>query len=417
MFYKFINSFEICDVKIELVNISLKIPQLSLAKNVALALAQIFLWGGSFFILSVLVEPIMKETNWSHQMVYGVLSLSLLIWGLLSSRIGKIINKSENDFILLYSGVAMALGLTIIGLAHQFWIFILGWIIIGISMAMGLYDALFALLGKKYGKEAGKSIIQITLISGFAPTVSWFFVSFLLNYFDWRTACFIYAFVLLISVFPLHRFAFQTTENKTEEIPEKKAVIETVSADLFRSRIFCLLLVYFTIGSVMMTGIVVHLIDILLSKEMSLAIAAGIAALLGPSQVGVRVLDLILPKKTPEKTAFISAVAIFIGLVLLLISPKIAFLGVIFFGLGNGMRSILKGTLPLAIFGQKGYAVILGKLAGLPLIAQAATPFIGSFVIQQFSASVFLVVLSVLACVNIVFVLLIQKTIKKDRNE
>ncbi|WKW46891.1 MFS transporter [Myroides sp. JBRI-B21084] len=402
-------------MKIELASMSLKVPQLPITKNIALAVAQIVLWGGSFFILSVLADPIMKETGWSHQMVYGVLSLSLLVSGLVSSKIGKTINEREKDYILLYSGVVMALGLTIIGLAQQFWIFILGWIIIGISMAMGLYDALFALLGKRYGREANKSIIQITLISGFAPTVSWFFVSHLLHYVDWRTACFIYTFVLLISVFPLHRFAFQATENVTNKTSEK-VVTESVSTDLFRSKIFRLLLAYFTIGSMLMTGIVVHLIDILLSNEMHLATAVSIAALLGPSQVGVRVLDLVLPKKTAETTAVISAIAIFTGLVLLLISPKIAFLGVIVFGLGNGMRSILKGTLPLAIFGQKGYAVILGKLAGLPLIAQAVTPFIGGFVIQQFNSSVYICLLAVLALVNIILVVLVKKLTKSNNH-
>lgn len=399
-------------------DIVLKNSQLSIAKSSALAVAQIFLWGGSFFILSVLSEPIMKETGWSHQMIYGALSLSLLICGLLSSEIGKRINKSENNFILLYSGVVMALGLIIIGLAQQFWIFILGWIIIGMSMAMGLYDALFASLGKKYGTKANKSIIQITLISGFAPTISWFFVSFLLNYFEWRTACFIYAFVLLISVFPLHRFGFQASENITE-INKRNArtITKNVSNDLFHSPMFRLLLAYFTIGAVLMTGIAVHLIDILLSNEMPLATAVSIAALLGPSQVGVRVLDLVFTQKTPEKTASISAVAIFVGLILLQISPKIVFLGVVVFGLGNGMRSILKGTLPLAIFGQEDYAHILGKLAGLPLIAQAITPFIGGFVIQQFSASIFLGVLTVLACINIILVFAIKRTINNENEK
>lgn len=397
-------------------NIALKISKSSIAKNTALAIAQIFLWGGSFFILSVLAKPIMKETGWSHQMVYGILSLSLLVCGLVSSRIGKIINKSKNDFVLLYSGVVMALGLVFIGLSKHFFVFALGWVVIGISMAMGLYDALFALLGQRYGMEANKSITQITLISGFAPTVSWFLVSFLLNHFDWRNACFIYAFVLLISVYPLHRFAFRKTEHTTHVVTDKatkKIMIENVPTDVFRTKIFRLLLAYFTIGSILMTGISVHLIDILLSKEMSLTTAVGIASLLGPSQVGVRVLDLIRPKKAPVKTALISTLAILAGLILLLISPKIAVAGVIVFGLGNGMRSILKGTLPLVVFGQKDYAIILGKLAGLPLIAQAITPFIGSFTLQQFNSPVYLCVLSILACINIVLVLAIRTSAKQ----
>lgn len=386
----------------------LRNQQLSLTKNIALAVAQIFLWGGSYFLLSVLAAPIMKETGWTHQMVYGVLSLSLLVAGLASSSVGKITNTSKNNYILLYSGCTMALGLTLIGLAQPYWLFAVGWLIVGIGMAMGLYDALFALLGKEYGKEANRSIIQITLISGFASTICWFFISFLLNYFDWRTICFLYAFVLLISIFPLHRFAFPSSHYEDETIAKELSVAE-VPVGIFKSNIFRLLLAYFTIGAVLMTGVIIQLIDILMSKEMSLTTAVSIAALLGPSQVGARIIDMIAPKKTALKTALIASVFILLGLVLLLLTPKIAFVGVIFFGLGNGMRSILKGTLPLSIFGQKGYAVILGKLAGLPLVTQAATPFIGALIIQQFGTSVFVIILAALALVNIILVLVLQK--------
>lgn len=397
-------------MKTNLKFISVKLSQSSIAKNSALAVAQILLWGASFFILSVLAGPIMIEMKWSHAMVYGVLSISLLVSGLVSSKIGNLINKNEKDYILSYSGFVMALGLTVIGLAHNFIIFVLGWLIIGIAMGMGLYDALFALLGKKYGSNASKSIIQITLISGFAPTISWFVISYFLGFVDWRTICFVYALLLVLLVFPLHYFALKTANVVTTKYKEDIKI--DVKTNYFNNKIFRLLLVYFTIGSILMTGIVVHLIDILLSKQIPLATAVGLAALLGPSQVGVRVIDLILPKKSPEKTAIISAVAILLGLIVLLISFKIAFLGVIIFGLGNGMRSILKGTLPLTFFEQKEYALVMGKLAGLPLIAQAATPFIGGFILQQFGSTAFLIGLGVLAFVNIMLVFILNKLSK-----
>jgi hypothetical protein len=339
------------------------------------------------------------------------LSLALLISGLLSPKIAKIINA--NNFVLLYSGIAMGIGLIVLGLAQQYWTFLIGWVIIGVSMGMGLYDSLYATLGKKYGKEASKSIIQITLISGFAPTISWSFVSLLLHNFGWRNACFIYAIVLLIAIFPIHQFAFGLEENNDMEVLQTKNK-KTVSSEIFRSTLFYLLLSNFTTGAILMTGIGVYLIDILINKQIETSKAIGIAALLGPSQVGVRFLDLILPKKTPVKTAAISAIVILLGFLLLLFDPKFAFLGVIIFGLGNGMRTILRGTLPLSIFGQENYVFIIGKLARLPLIAQAATPFVGGFLIQQFGVLVFLYTLCALAFINISLILTIQKIISKQ---
>lgn len=389
---------------------NIKLSQSTIVKNCALALAQILLWGGSFFILSVLAGPIMKEMKWSHPMVYGVLSASLLISGLVSSTIGKIINKYDKDYIVSYSGFVMAFGLAIIGFSQQFWVFVIGWLIIGLAMGMGLYDALFALLGKKYGTGASKSIIQITLISGFASTISWFVISYFLKIVEWRTICFVYSSLLLILIYPLHKFALNTPNKLSSNT--KDILNINVKNDFYRNKTFCLLLIYFTIGSIIMTGIMIHIIDILMSKQIALATAVGFAALLGPSQVGVRIIDLFLPKKAPEKTAIISAVAILLGLIVLLISTKIVFLGVIIFGFGNGMRSILKGTLPLSLFKQDEYAIVMGKLAGFPLIAQAATPFIGGFIMQQFGVTTFLFGLGILAFINMLLVFILNKNSK-----
>ena len=309
----------------------------------------------------------------------------------------------------------MGIGLILIGLSQHFFVFVLGWFIIGIAMGMGLYDALFATLGKKYGKDASKSIVQITLISGFAPTVSWSLVSLLLSNFGWRNVCFIFATILIIAIYPIHRFAFDAVTEKEETLPS--SFRETISREVFHSKVFYLLIINFTIGSVLMTGISIHLIDILLNNNMSMVNAVTIAALLGPSQVGVRIFDLILPEKTPVKTAVISSIAILLGLTIFFLDPKMAFLGVILFGLGNGMRSILRGTLPLWIYGPESYATIMGKLARLPLIAQAITPLIGGFIIHRFGTVAFLNVLCLLAMLNIIFIVVLQNTHKKSETD
>ncbi len=396
-------------------NTVLNTPQMTTSKNMALAVAQILLWGGSFFILSVLANPIKLETGWSQQGVYSALSLSLLVCGLVSAKVGRIINQSSRGSVLMFSGMVMAAGLIIMGFAHQFWIFIVAWLIIGIAMAMGLYDALFAFLGKKQGQGANKSIVQITLISGFAPTITWFLLSYALDYFDWRTLCFIYAMVLIIFIFPLHRYAFRIGEDNAVHGVDNSVNCVT-SVAVYDTKLFRLILVYFTLGAFLMTGITVHLIDILLVGQMDLRTAVSIAALLGPSQVGVRILDFVLPRSTPVKKALISAIAIFLGLFLLLVYSESAVVGVVVFGLGNGLRSILKGTLPLFVFGQKYYAVLMGKLAGLPMLIQAATPFLGGFILHRYSVSIFVSLLVVVALLNVFLVLTIQKSLRYRSN-
>jgi len=389
-----------------------EIAKPSYTNNAALGIAQILLWGGSYFILSVLSKPIMQETGWSYQMVYSALSLALLISGLVLPRIGRIIDAYDKNYILQYAGVIMACGLILMGLSRHFVLYLISWTIIGIAMGMGLYDALFASLGKKYGPGTGKVIVQVTLIASLAPSISWYLLSVMLDTYSWRTVCFIYAAMLLLTIFPLYNFVFRqpgTTRNKRTVSPETL----TTSGEL-KGKLYYLLLVHFTIGAVVTTGIIVHLIDILSDKSMSMTAVIGTVAFLGPSQAGVRVLELLISRKSSLFSAVISGVAIMAGILLLSTAPIVAISGVVILGMGNGMRSILRGTLPLEIFGQEKYALIISKLARMPLIAQALTPFITGWLIQQFSVSVFLYIFCALAFINIILCCSIIKQTKKN---
>ncbi|MDI9871158.1 MFS transporter [Flectobacillus roseus] len=388
----------------------------SLPKNFILGFTQILLWGGSFFLLAILAKPIVAETGWSHQLVYGALSLAMLVSGMLASKVGKMIDTIARNYNLLYAGFVMGAGLIIIGLSRHFLLFLLGWCVVGVAMAMGLYDALFATLGKKYGKIARKSIVQVTLISGFTTTVVWPLLSFLLNHYGWRNACFVYAGILIVWVFPVHKFLIPEKVQMIEEENASTTIQQELPTGLENTSVFTILLVNFTIGSILMTGISVHLVEILDDNGLPLTMAISVGAMLGPSQVGIRFLDAILPKKTPLNSALVSSVTIFVGLILFLMHHQISFLAVICFGLGNGMRSILRGTLPLWIFGADSYATIMGRLAGLPMVAQALTPLLSGYMIAHFSVKKFVGLLVVLAFVNIItMVVLRNKILNKSR--
>jgi MFS family permease len=382
-----------------------------------LGIAQILLWGCSYFVLSILADPIMKETNWSPQFIYGCLSISILISGLISPKIGRIINNSQKNYILFLSGIIMSLGLITISLSSGKIVYFVGWVLLGIAMGFGLYDALFASLGKKYGKKASGSIIQITLISGFATTVAWPILSYCSTNYGWRNSLLIFAILLIIFTLPVHffSFAYQQHSKEKNEKKENKIIIQKINIVPDLKLSFYLLLINFSIGSFLMTGLYVYIIEILKDKGIGLKEAIAIGALLGPSQVGVRLLDLLFPKKTPIITALISSFAIFISFVLLLLSYKIAFIGVIIFGLGNGMRSILRGTLPLWIFSPKIYAKIIGNLALLPLVAQAATPFLGGLIIQYLGIKSFVYCLCFLAAFNLIPLFILQKVLRGYR--
>src|SRR6185369_13023245 len=85
-------------------------------------------------------------------------------------------------------------------------VFIAAWLIVGLGMGAGLYDAAFSTLGRLYGREARSAITTLTLFGGFASTVCWPLSAFLLSSVGWRGTCLAYAAIQLCLSLPLYLF-------------------------------------------------------------------------------------------------------------------------------------------------------------------------------------------------------------------
>jgi len=172
----------------------------------ALGIAQILAWGTSFYFPAVFAEPIVRDTGWSLGWVVGGTSIGLLVAGLISPQVGRIIDARGGRPVLLASSLFYAAGLIGVGLAPALPVYLLAWALIGIGMGSGLYDAVFAALGRLYGSTARGPITNLTLFGGFASTVCWPLSAFMIDHVGWRTACFIYAGLHLIVALPLQMF-------------------------------------------------------------------------------------------------------------------------------------------------------------------------------------------------------------------
>lgn len=386
----------------------------SFFKSFMLGIAQIFLWGGSYFLLPILSASIIAEFHWSEKFLSACLSMSLLISGLVAPRVGRLIGKYDKNYILLLSGMVMALGLVLLYATSGPAGFITAWVILGIAMGMGLYDALFASIGKTYGRVSGKLIVQITLVSGFTTTLVWPLLTFLLHHYDWRLTCLIYAGLLLLITLPVHFFTLFKSVAPTVlpavTSPEVKPVRKVVRIN--KDRIYYLLVCNFSLGSVVMTSVYLYLIAFFVTNKISMEQAVFMAAFLGPGQVSVRLLDTVIRQKPPVIKAIFSACLILAGLILLRLLPDYGYIGVFLFGFGNGLRSILRGALPLKYYRKEAYPVAIGSLARLPLIAQALTPLLAGIFIYYSDINAFMVFNILLALLNIVppFILLYWKT-------
>src|SRR5204862_8331653 len=111
-------------------------------------------WGTSFYFPGVLAGPIAADTGWPLSLIVGGVSLGLLVAGLISPRVGRVIGARGGRPVLALSSILFATGLCVIGLAPVLPVYLLGWAIVGTAMGTGLYDAAFAALGRLYGAAA-----------------------------------------------------------------------------------------------------------------------------------------------------------------------------------------------------------------------------------------------------------------------
>jgi hypothetical protein len=180
--------------------------------------------------------------------------------------------------------------------------------------------------------------------------------------------------------------------------------------------VFLLLASGFTLAALLMTVISVHLLTILQARGMALSAAVGLGALVGPSQVGARLLETLFGRtRHPIWSLLVSTLLVAVGLGMLAGGVGVAGAGIVLYGAGSGIRSIARGTVPLALFGRQGYAVLIGRLAMPALLAQAVAPFLGAVLLDRFGTTMTLAVLCAAAVANIFLVLaLLPFALRRD---
>lgn len=371
-----------------------------------LGIAQILAWGSSYYLTAVLADPVAHDTGWPKSWIVGGLSIGLLVSGLVSPRVGRLIHRSGGRPVLSVSAILLAVGLTTLGLAPTLPVFIAGWVVVGFGMGTGLYDQAFSTLGRLYGEQARGAITQVTLFGGFASTVCWPLSALLVDHLGWRGACLSYAAIHVLVILPLYLLGLPREGPLSRGATAKPDAVGSGRVRSDQRVAFALLAAGFTLASIIMTVIAVHLLALLQARGLPLAVAVGFGALVGPSQVGARVLEMLFGRKShPFWSLLVSTVLVAVGLSMLVAAPGVAAAGIVLYGSGGGLRSIARGTVPLALFGRDGYAILMGRIAMPTLVAQAASPSIGVWLLGSFGSATTLAVLCGAAALNILLVL------------
>ncbi|MGV2184028.1 MFS transporter [Rhizobium rhizogenes] len=376
-----------------------------------LGVTQILAWGSSYYLLAVLAKPISGDTGWPLAWVVGGLSLGLLVAGIISPRVGDSIQRLGGRLVLATSAVFLAFGMIGLALSPNLPIYIASWLVLGVGMGAGLYDAAFATLGRIYGQSARTAITTLTLFGGFASTVCWPLSAFFVSEFGWRTTCLIYAAIHLVVLLPLYVFALPKEPRQNTIARETYKDGDT---DIDRpvppesKFLFALIALVIMISSMVSALLSVHLLTILQARDIALAAAVALGAIVGPAQVGARTIEMLISRfHHPIWTKFASTAFVATGVGLLWLGLPIVAAALIFYGAGIGIESIARGTLPLAVFGERHYPAIMGRIAMPSLIGQAASPSVGAMLIDNLGANGALAALFVVAIFNVLLVIVL----------
>ena len=371
----------------------------------ALGIAQILAWGTSFYFPAVFAGPIVADTDWSLGYVVGGTSVGLLVAGLISPQVGKIIDLRGGRPILLASSLFYAAGLIGVGLAPALPVYLMAWVLLGIGMGTGLYDAVFAALGRMYGSAARGPITNLTLFGGFASTVCWPLSAFMIEHIGWREACFVYAGLHLLVALPLQMAVIRRAPKAATATHADTAQSPSLTAIANETLIFALLALVLSIAAGIGSIVVVHLLIFLQARGVDFAVAVSLGTLFGPAQVGARVIERLFGSRYhPIWTMIGSCTLMAVGLLLLAGRFPILLLVILLYGAGYGISWIGRGTLPLALFGPVRFPRLMGKLAFPSLIVQALAPSAGALLIEASGADATIGVLTVLALINVVLI-------------
>ncbi len=369
-------------------------PALS-RKNLAVVLGinQTLSWGMTFYLPAVIAVPAAQDLGQSTFSLLGAFSWALLLSGFCAPRVGGWIDRHGGKGAIVASILVLSLGQALLACAPNLAVWYLGWTVLGIGMAMGLYDAAFATVGTLLGREAGPTITGITLFAGFASTVFWALGSAIIGFTGWRGLLLLYTGIMLCLNLPMVLALVPRLDHNLKEA--RQAV--TARAPVSRLTVVCLAS-FFTLRWFITSAIAVHILVLLQGIGLTVAEAIVVASLIGPGQVAGRLLEVAVGNRLGLLLrARLGALFFPLGAALLPIGgPVAASVFAVLYGMSNGILTINRGTLPLALFGPNGYATVLGWFAVPVQLAQAAAPTLMAPVVTALPALTVLLLAGVL---------------------
>ena len=339
-----------------------------------LGVSQLVHWGVSYYLIGGFGNRIAADLGWSHAHVYSGFSLALLVMGMLSTPIGRAIDRFGGRGPMSLGALLTAAGCLGLSACHDYATYLLCWTALGAAMRLTLYDAAFAALAKAFGGQAKRPIAQITLLGGLASSVFWPFGGWLADGWGWRTALTVYAVIALASV-PLFLSLPGATPRISTIPADAPPLLPPPPPSMLAAGLFA-----FTVGALnfLNAGMSAHMIGLLQGLGLALPAAVWVASLRGIGQSSARLGEVLFGGRVHPLTLHLWAAATLpLSFIAGLaggwfLAAAVAFCGL--YGAANGLMSITRGTLPLVLFDPARYGITVGRLLTPGFVLAAVAP-------------------------------------------
>jgi MFS family permease len=364
---------------------------------VALGVTQIIAWGTTLYALGVLGKPIAADTGWSQGVVFGGLTVGLLTSAAVSAVVGRLLDRHGGRAIMSVGSIVMALGLVLLSLVTHPYTYLAVWVLLGIAMRLSLYDAAFAALVQVTPSRGRRAISYLTLFGGFASSIFWPIGYALNGAVGWRQTLLIFAAMNVAICLPVHWMGLARREVVPQPDPSPSAggnapVAAAILEGTSRTIAMALFSLIVAASAVVFGALAVHLVPILQATGLAAASAVLLASLKGVAQVVGRLWDLTLARAWhPIEVGRVSVACIPLSFLVLMLGGADFWAALIFtllFGVANGLVTIMRGAVPLALFGPAGYGEVLGVLATPYLLLAAIAPGAFALIVERYGYGV-----------------------------
>ena len=343
-----------------------------------LGLSQIVGYGTLYYSFAILAEAAAADFGWPVSWLYGALSLALVASGVIAPEIGRRIDRHGAGIVMVLGSAVAAFALVLAAFAPNGIAFTLATVAIQLAGGLALYDAAFAALVQTTGSEARLRITHLTLIAGFASTIFWPLTWWLHGFLDWRQIYLAFAAANLLPCLPVHALIARQ-HKRLRARPAPPQLAEEPMPDAGRRYLLWLVTIGFALAGFALSAILAQMVPLLTNLGLG-ASALLVSTLFGPAQVLVRFVNMLMGvRRHPILATLIALAMIPLAIVILTLSAPWAVGAALFavlLGFGSGLKSIVQGTLPLALFGSTAYGARLGYMAAARQILAALAPFV-----------------------------------------